>query len=77
LEALLDQELTSFSYPYGGRDDYSAETVRAVESAGFTLACTTAEGRISRGSRRFELPRFVVRDWDGDEFERRLREWTR
>lgn len=63
----------SFSYPYGGRSDYTAESVSIVEKAGFKLACATVPATVSRRSRRYELPRLLVRDWDGDEFLRRLR----
>jgi peptidoglycan/xylan/chitin deacetylase (PgdA/CDA1 family) len=70
LEALVERPVTSFSYPHG---DYSTITRRAVASAGFTTACTTVGGAVARGCRPLELPRLHVLDWDGDEFERRLR----
>jgi hypothetical protein len=30
---------------------------------------------VSRGADPFRLPRLEVRNWDGQEFSRRLREW--
>lgn len=75
LEELLDRPVTSFSYPFGGRDDYSRTTIRSVKGAGFDLACANVEGRVTARTDRFQLPRLLVRDWDGDEFARRLQRW--
>jgi peptidoglycan/xylan/chitin deacetylase (PgdA/CDA1 family) len=75
LEALLDRPVRMFSYPYGGRNDYSETTVGAVREAGYTLACTTNRDPVYRRTSRFELPRFWVADYDGEELALALDTW--
>ena len=75
LEDILDQPITSFAYPYGGGGDYTAETVGAVREAGFESAFSTAPGLVGKHSEPFRLPRYGVRNWDGDAFARRIRQW--
>jgi peptidoglycan/xylan/chitin deacetylase (PgdA/CDA1 family) len=72
LEELLGNPVTSFCYPFG---KYSEETVSLVREAGFTCACSIIKERVQRRSDRFQLPRFSVLDWGGDEFEKRLLGW--
>jgi peptidoglycan/xylan/chitin deacetylase (PgdA/CDA1 family) len=69
-EVMIDRPVTSFAYPYGKFDATSMDCVR---QSGFTLACTTRPGLNLAGTDRFRLLRLGVRDWDGDEFERRFR----
>jgi peptidoglycan/xylan/chitin deacetylase (PgdA/CDA1 family) len=75
LEEILGQPVTSFSYPFGLRRDYTEATVSIVRESGFECACANIPGIVRSRADRFQLPRVVVRDWDGDEFGRRLKEW--
>jgi peptidoglycan/xylan/chitin deacetylase (PgdA/CDA1 family) len=75
LQEITGREITSFAYPFGGRADYTPATVALVQETGFSLACSNVHGLVRRGSDRFQLPRELVRDWDGETFARRLREW--
>jgi peptidoglycan/xylan/chitin deacetylase (PgdA/CDA1 family) len=73
LESLLGQPLTSFAYPHGS---YDAQTRALVKSAGFACACTTAPRRVARRfGDAFQLPRFQVENWSGDQFAGRLCCW--
>jgi peptidoglycan/xylan/chitin deacetylase (PgdA/CDA1 family) len=75
LEDLIGRPITSFAYPYGSERDYTMDTISIVQESGFECACSTRGAVVTRNSDRFQLPRFQVQDWDGDEFARRLSQW--
>lgn len=75
LDEILDRPVTSFSYPYGGRADFSRETVDAVRHARFHCACSTHADTVARQSDPYQLPRVYVGDWDGDRFAECLSQW--
>lgn len=63
LEAILGEEVALFAYPNGvPGQDYDERHVEMVRRCGFAAAVSTAWGVASRGSDRFQLPRFTP--WD-------------
>jgi len=72
LEEILGHPVTTFSYPFG---QYSKDTAILVRRAGFSCACTTVEEPVWKRNDRFQLPRFCVKNWSGEEFEKRLVRW--
>jgi peptidoglycan/xylan/chitin deacetylase (PgdA/CDA1 family) len=72
LERILGHSVDSFAYPFGA---YRKNTIALVEAAGFNCACTTVEESVWPGDHRFQLPRFEMRNWSGDEFEQHLLHW--
>jgi peptidoglycan/xylan/chitin deacetylase (PgdA/CDA1 family) len=75
LEAWLERPVTKFAYPFGSRASYSKSTVRAVQEAGFRLACSNFPIWVTRWTDRYQLRRCLVRDWDGETFRRQLEAW--
>lgn len=72
LERLVGKPVTSFSYPFGKLDQVTATLVR---EAGFNCAVSNESEAVWRASSPMQLPRLVVEDWDGEQFERHLRRW--
>jgi peptidoglycan/xylan/chitin deacetylase (PgdA/CDA1 family) len=75
LEEVVGRRVASFAYPYGAITDYKGETVRAVRACGFDHAVSTFADTVRATSDPFQLPRFTVRNWSGEQFAHSLREW--
>jgi peptidoglycan/xylan/chitin deacetylase (PgdA/CDA1 family) len=76
LEELLGSPVRGFSYPFGTKSDFNRQTAALVRAAGFDYACANREGVVSPRADRYRLPRYLVRNWDGDEMARKLEEWS-
>ena len=72
LEEIFGHPIESFAYPHG---NYNSETSDLVRQAGFTCACTTNANIVGKNSDRFQLPRFAVENWNGEEFAKQLSKW--
>jgi len=72
LERILDRRISSFAYPHGS---YGAGTPSLVREAGFDCACSSIPDFVHPRTGIYQLPRMEVRNWDGETFARRLRQW--
>lgn len=63
---------SAFSYPFGTRRDYTAQTVQRVRQNGFRCACANHAGFATGATDPFALPRIVVRDGGADALARTL-----
>lgn len=72
LEEMTGRPVKCFAYPFGL---YNPKAVAVVRDAGFECACAASGGAVASKTDRFVLPRLMVEDWGGDEFETRLGDW--
>ncbi len=75
LEAVIGKAVTSFAFPYGEVTDFNNTTLTALQNSGFEQACINCPGLLVSRTRPLLLPRFIVRNWNGEEFARHLRLW--
>jgi len=73
LEGWLKKDIRFFSYPFGGRQDYTRETVRMVRETGFEKAFSNFSGQWHHWTDPFQIPRQLVRNWDGNTFREKLK----
>ena len=73
LEELLGREVVAFSYPFGGRRQYDRTTRRLCREAGFRRAVTSLPGQVHRWTDPLQMPRQMVRNWDGETFATRMK----
>jgi peptidoglycan/xylan/chitin deacetylase (PgdA/CDA1 family) len=76
LERCLGEPVSSFAYPYGGREDFDRRAEQAARAAGYRCAFANWEGNAHWERNRFTLPRSLVRDWGIDEFAERFEGWS-
>jgi peptidoglycan/xylan/chitin deacetylase (PgdA/CDA1 family) len=68
LESWIGKPVTIFSYPYGAKSDFALETKSLVRQAGFQYGIANIQGCVSSNTDVFEVPRRLVRDWQGSLF---------
>ena len=68
-EALIEQPVSSFAYPYGL---LTGETASLVAEAGFACACTCEPSIVRLRDDPYLLPRMEVKDWPGERFAREM-----
>jgi peptidoglycan/xylan/chitin deacetylase (PgdA/CDA1 family) len=78
LEQITGREITTFSYPFGRKQDYDRTSVRFCREAGFTKAASNFPGQVHRWSDPYQLPRHLVRNWSPETFAVQMETfWTR
>lgn len=71
LREMAGREIESFSYPFGR---FSKKTPEIVRLAGFRRACNSWRSIAFPETDPFGIPRIVIPDLDGDQFERLLQD---
>ena len=69
LEELLGHPVTGFAYPNGTDADFDSGSMQAVANAGFQYAYSAFQ-HARPGC--LQLPRVMIRDWDGEQFAKAL-----
>ncbi len=69
LEKMLQRPVQTFAYPNG---DFTEQTRKLVDAAGYQCACTTVSGRVEPGDDVFQLRRCAINDWDIVLFKKNL-----
>jgi len=67
LEDAVGVEVRTFAYPWGRRENISAEAGASIVKSGYKASFTTARGRIdpARVASAYDLPRDPVEEWWG------------
>lgn len=70
LEDILKKDIYTFSYPFGTKNDYNDETIKILKSIGYKKVASNYFGQIhSWNKNNFEIPRFLIRNWNLEEFK--------
>lgn len=69
LEDQFNRPVTTFSYPFGGKNDFSDETIEICKKAGFIKAAANYPGIWTCCCDPYQIPRNIIRDWEMDEFK--------
>ena len=75
LEELLGKKIEHFSYPFGGAVHYNQDTIAIVKELEFEFVAANIPTLMNAKSDRFQFPRFLVRDWEKEEFEHNLNQF--
>jgi peptidoglycan/xylan/chitin deacetylase (PgdA/CDA1 family) len=76
LESAFKHKIPAFSYPFGEpHKDYTINTVNIVKALGYECAVANHPRTVTRYTDPYQMPRFIVRDWDIPTFKENLKEW--
>ncbi|MDY6949990.1 MAG: polysaccharide deacetylase family protein [Thermodesulfobacteriota bacterium] len=60
LEDIIGAPVTTFAYPYGGRNDFDERAPHIARNSGYASAVTSCFGRCHNSTDRHELPRLTI-----------------
>ncbi|MFN3343562.1 MAG: polysaccharide deacetylase family protein [Flavobacteriales bacterium] len=72
LESWTGNPIPFFSYPFGTGADFDDRTIRVISPMGFSHVAGNYPGIVHARSPRTHFPRFLVRNWNGNDFRTRL-----
>ena len=75
LEQVLEQNITTFAYPFGARCDYNIDTIEICKEIEFNIVCANFPGQLRKRVDKFQVPRWLIRNWDINLFSKKLKEF--
>ncbi len=72
LEELLERKLAVFSYPFGNHGDFNDDSRDICRECDFFRVAANYPGQCHRDTDPLEMPRHLVRNWDGREFSNNM-----
>lgn len=75
LEQVLEQNITAFAYPFGSKLDYNRDTIQVCKEIGFGIVCANFPDQVRKGTDKFQIPRWLIRNWDISLFSKKLKEF--
>ncbi|HEV2274361.1 MAG TPA: polysaccharide deacetylase family protein, partial [Acidobacteriaceae bacterium] len=77
LEKRTGKTVCSFAYPYGKKNHFNPDTIRALQSAGFQCGCANYGRLVTKKTSRWILPRYQILNWQGDVLANEMSRWYR
>lgn len=72
LERILGEKIVCFSYPFGGRRDFTADTLSICNELKFKKVAANYPGHAHSWTHRYKIPRFVVRNWTATQYDKKI-----
>ena len=72
LEELLNTKIEHASYPFGSKKDFNNDSIEVCKELNFKMTCANYYNQVHTWSNIHELPRVLVRDWNLNEFKKRM-----
>lgn len=72
LQQILSRPLKSFAYPHG---EFTNDTVEILKESGVEIALTVQQMQVRSDTDPMRMPRYGVKDMNGQAFERQLLAW--
>lgn len=75
LQQLTGLAIDTLAYPFGTGGDFDERAEAAARAAGYRCAFANRAGNARWARNRYALPRYLVRNWSGQEFAARFMTW--
>ncbi len=73
LENITGKIIKHFSYPFGLKKDFNADTIRICDEMNFDFVCANYYSQVHQWTNKYSLPRILIRDWKLDYFKKQMK----
>lgn len=77
LERIFERKIKVFSYPFGTVHDYNENTIDICRTCGFEKAAANYSGVWDSKCDKFQIPRYIIRDWNLSNFKDKIQSFWR